>query len=155
MLPHFAGAATPYMDSGSKGAILGLDAATTTEQLYCACMEGVVYEMLINMDYLSKSGIPFRMLHATGGGAKSEIWMQMKADMLNMPITALGTSDAGTVGSAMLTGIATGCFADLADAAAHMVEKKKVYEPRQEMHEKYKMIFERYRKVYDAVRPLV
>ena len=155
VLPHFAGAATPYMDSGSKGAILGLDAATTTEQLYCACMEGVVYEMLINMDYLSKSGIPFRMLHATGGGAKSEIWMQMKADMLNMPITALGTSDAGTVGSAMLTGIATGCFADLADAAAHMVEKKKVYEPRQEMHEKYKMIFERYRKVYDAVRPLV
>lgn len=155
VLPHFAGAATPYMDSGSKGAILGLDASVTTEQLYCACMEGVVYEMLLNMEYLEKSGIPFHMLHATGGGARSEIWMQMKADMLNMPITALGTADAGTVGSAMLTGIAAGCFADLEDAAAHMVEKKKVYEPRSHMHEQYRKIYERYRRVYDAVRPLV
>lgn len=155
VLPHFAGAATPYMDSGSKGAILGLDASVTTGQLYCACMEGVVYEMLTNMEYLEKSGIPFHMLHATGGGARSEVWMQMKADMLNMPITALATADAGTVGSAMLTGIATGCFTDLSDAAAHMVEKKKVYQPRIHMHEKYQQIYQRYRKVYDAVRPLV
>lgn len=155
VLPHFAGAATPYMDSGSKGAVLGLDASTTINQLYCACMEGVVYEMLINMEYLEKSGIPFHMLHATGGGARSEVWMQMKADMLNMPVTALATSDAGTVGSAMLTGIAAGCFRNLEDAAAHMVEKKRVYKPRIAMHEKYQKIYQRYRKVYDAVRPLV
>lgn len=155
VLPHFAGAATPYMDSASKGAILGLEASTTTEQLYCACMEGVVYEMLVNMEYLEKSGIPFSMLHATGGGARSEVWMQMKADMLNMPITALATADAGTVGSAMLTGIAAGCFTDLEDAAAHMVEKKQVYQPRMHMHEQYQKIYQRYRKVYDAVRPLV
>lgn len=155
VLPHLAGAATPYMDSAAKGAILGLEASTTTKQLYCACMEGVVYEMLVNMEYLESSGIPFSMLHATGGGARSEVWMQMKADMLNMPITALATSDAGTVGSAMLTGIAAGCFADLEDAAAHMVEKKKVYQPRMHMHEQYQKIYQRYRKVYDAVRPLV
>lgn len=155
VLPHFAGAATPYMDNGSKGAVLGLDTSTTVEELYRACMEGVVYEMLVNMEYLQESGIHFTMLHATGGGAGSEVWMQMKADMLNVPVTALGTADAGTVGSAMLTGIAAGCFADLEDAAAHMVEKKKIYEPRQSMHEKYRKIYERYRKVYDAVRPLV
>ncbi len=155
VLPHFAGAATPYMDNGSRGAILGLDISTTTEEIYCACMEGVVYEMLVNMEYLKASGIHFDMIHATGGGARSEVWMQMKADMLNVPITALDTVDAGTVGSAMLTGIAAGCFDDLTDAAAHMIRKKRVYEPRQEMHEQYGRIYERYRKVYDAVRPLV
>ena len=155
VLPHFAGAATPYMDGGSKGAILGLDTSVTAAELYRACMEGVVYEMLVNMEYLRPSGVHFGMLHATGGGARSEVWMQMKADMLNLPITALATSDAGTVGSAMLTGIAVGCFADLADAASYMVEKKKVYTPRQEMHEAYERLYERYRRVYEAVRPLM
>lgn len=61
--------------------------------------------------------------------------MQMKADMLNVPITALKTVDAGTVGSAMLTGIATGVFKDLNDAAEHMVEETVEYLPRKEMHE--------------------
>lgn len=155
VLPHFAGAATPYMDTGSKGAILGLTAATSVGDIYRGCMEGVVYEMLLNMEYLHGSGVHFQMLHATGGGARSEVWMQMKADMLNIPITALKTVDAGTVGSAMLTGIAAGCYRDLEDAAAHMVEKTKVYVPRPEMHEKYKIVYERYRNVYQAVRPLV
>ena len=81
--------------------------------------------------------------------------MQMKADVLNLPITALKTSDAGTVGSAMLTGIATGQYRDLQDAAQHMVREAETYYPREEMHRKYMQIYERYRKVYQAVRPLV
>ena len=141
VLPHFAGAGTPYMDNDSKGAILGLTAASTVRDIYRACMEGVVYEMQVNMDCLKKSGIHFDMLHATGGGAKSEMWMQMKADILNIPITALETVDAGTVGSAMLTGIAVGCFENLEDAAKHMLKKKKLYEPNREMHEKYMKVY--------------
>lgn len=155
VLPHFAGAATPYMDAGSKGAILGLTAGSTVSDIYRGCMEGVVYEMMINMECLKDSGIRFQMLHATGGGAKSAVWMQMKADILNIPITELKTVDAGTVGSAMLTGIAAGCFADLADAAAHMVEKKKVYYPDSARHHNYMAVYHRFKKLYEAVRPLV
>ncbi len=155
VLPHFAGAATPYMDTGSKGAILGLTAATTAGELYRACMEGVAYEMRLNYEALAGSGIHFEKLNATGGGAHSKLWMQMKADVLNLPITALETVDAGTVGSAMLTGIAAGVFQDLQDAAAHMVREMETYYPRPEMHEKYMSVYERYQKVYGAVRPLV
>lgn len=155
VLPHFAGAATPYMDTASKGAVIGLEMGSSVSDIYRACMEGVVYEMLLNMEHLEGSGIRYEILHATGGGAKSELWMQMKADMLNVPITALKTVDAGTVGSAMLTGIAVGCFENLQDAAAHMVEKKQVYYPRQEMHEKYQEIYKKYRQLYKAVRPLI
>lgn len=155
VLPHFAGAATPYMDTGSKGVMVGLTAGTSVCEIYRACMEGVVYEMMLNMEYLKDSGVHFDMLQATGGGARSKVWMQMKADALGLPITALRTVDAGTVGSAMLTGIAVGCFADLEDAAAHMVEKREVYQPREEMHEKYQQVYQRYRKLYEAVRPLM
>ncbi|MBQ9360614.1 MAG: carbohydrate kinase [Lachnospiraceae bacterium] len=155
VLPHFAGAATPYMDTGSKGAIIGLTASTGADEIYRGCMEGVAYEMVLNREALKPSGIHFKHMRATGGGARSEVWMQMKADMLNVSITALETADAGTVGSAMITGVALGIFKDLADAADNMVVRKKTYEPRQEMHEKYMRIYERYVKVYDAVRPLV
>lgn len=155
VLPHFAGAATPYMDIGSKGAVIGLTAAHTVSDIYRACMEGVAYEMLLNLEWLKGSGIHFQMLHATGGGARSAVWTQMKADVLNVPFTTLKTANAGTVGSAMLTGIAVGCFKDLEDAATHMVEKTEVYLPDAGRHEKYMEVYSRYRKVYDVVRGLV
>lgn len=155
VLPHFAGAATPYMDTGSKGAILGLTTATTTAELYRACMEGVAYEMRVNYEALGGSGIRFTKLHATGGGARSRVWMQMKADVLGLPITALETVDAGTVGCAMLTGVAAGLFRSLDDAAAHMVREVETYSPDWAMHEKYTAVYRRYQKLYQAVRPLM
>ena len=155
VLPHFAGAATPYMDNGARGAVLGLRIETGVPELYRGCMEGVAYEMVLNARALKDSGVHFKKLHATGGGARSAEWMQMKADMLNLPIVALKTADAGTVGSAMLTGIAIGVFKDLRDAADHMVEEIHTYQPRVEMHERYMAIYERYERVYGAVRALV
>lgn len=155
VLPHFAGAATPYMDTGSKGAVIGLTMSTTKAELYRACMEGVAYEMRLNYEHLLKSGICFTKINATGGGAKSKVWMQMKADVLNIPITALKTADAGTVGSAMLTGIAIGLFRDLADAAEHMIEETETYMPDAERHRQYTEVYERYKRVYHAVRGLV
>ncbi len=111
--------------------------------------------LCLNYQALAGSGIRFEKLNATGGGAHSSVWMQMKADVLNLTITALKTVDAGTVGSAMLTGVAAGMFRDLKEAAGLMVEETVTYKPRQEMHEKYMQVYERYRKVYDAVRPLM
>ena len=155
VLPHFAGAATPYMDTGSRGAILGLTTATTVPEIYRACMEGVAYEMRLNYEALRDSGIRFEKLNATGGGAGSKVWMQMKADVLNLPITALKTADAGTVGSAMLTGVAIGRFSSLEEAARVMVQEAETYLPRPAQHEAYMRIYRRYRKLYDAVRPLM
>ena len=152
VLPHFAGAATPYMDHESKGVIVGLTTASTAADIYRGCMEGVVYEMVLNLEYLKESGIHFKRLHATGGGAHSREWMQMKADMLNLPIISLETVDAGTVGSAMLTGIALGCFVDLQTAADVMVHKLHTYEPRPAMYEEYRKEYQRYHGLYEAVR---
>ncbi len=155
VLPHFAGAATPYMDMGSKGAILGLTTDSKVSDIYRACLEGITYEMYLNYKNVVKAGAKPEIIHATGGGARSAVWMQMKADVLGLPVIALSTVDAGTVGSAMLTGIAIGMFKDLEEATAKMVEKIKKYEPRAQYHEKYMEVFERYEKLYDAVRKLM
>ncbi|MCR5789922.1 MAG: carbohydrate kinase [Lachnospiraceae bacterium] len=154
-LPHFAGAATPYMDTGSKGAIIGLTTDSRVSDIYRSCMEGVTYEMYLNYQNVVKAGARPEIIHATGGGAHSAVWMQMKADMLGLPVIALGTVDAGTVGSAMLTGIAVNIFKDLAEAGSKMIEKTSTYEPRPAYHEKYRAVFRRYEKLYDAVRGFV
>lgn len=154
-LPHFAGAATPYMDSGSKGAILGLTLETTTADIYRALMEGVCYEMRLNAETLAAGGVRVPALRATGGGARNRMWLQMKADILGIPVTALATADAGTTGSAMLAGVACGVFADLPQAAAAMVREKETFLPRPEYQALYEPIYQRYKKLYAAVRPLM
>ena len=144
------------MDTGSKGAILGLTADTTAEDLYTACLEGVVYEMALNRNAIDGcTKLHFDKVLATGGGARSKRWMQMKADVLNVPFVSLKTLDAGTVGSAMMTGVAVGVFQDLEEAAKTMVQRLETYWPREEMHKQYEALYERYEKVYEAVRPLV
>ena len=72
VLPHFAGAATPYMDTGSRGAILGLTAGTTLPEIYRACMEGVAYEMRLNYDALADSGIRFTRLRSQIQGVDAD-----------------------------------------------------------------------------------
>lgn len=155
VLPHFAGAATPYMDTGSKGAIIGLTTDTSISDIYWGAMEGVVFEMYLNMKALNASGANFEKINATGGGANSREWMQMKADILNIPITSLKTVDAGTVGCAMITGVAIGIFENLEKAAEILVEEKETYFPREEIHNKYMNIYDRYEKIYSSIRSLV
>lgn len=155
ILPHFAGAATPYMDTGSKGAIVGLTTDTSSAEIYMACLEGVCYEMFLLYNRVKNTGVNFKTFRATGGGAKSKCWMQMKADMLGVPFEALKTTDSGTVGSAMMTGVAIGLYKDLYEAADIMVKVTDRYEPNMSRHEQYMNIFKRYEKLYDAVRPLM
>ena len=155
VLPHFAGAATPYMDSGSRGAIVGLSLATTDRDIYLACMEAVAYEMRLNRDRLAASGVKFDRLVATGGGAKSKLWMQIKADVLGVPFDTLETEDAGTVGCAMMAGVASGVFADLASAKKALVHKLGSFTPNAERHLAYASVYKRYEKLYNAVRPLI
>lgn len=154
-LPHFAGAATPYMDNGSKGAFLGLTLSTTTSDMYRAVLEGVALEMMLNKEKLMQSGIKIDGLNATGGGAKSALWLQMKADILNVPVTRMSVDEAGTLGGILLTGVATGAYASLEEAVGALVRPLKTYYPRDSMHALYAAQYDRYRRVYNAVRPLM
>ena len=155
VLPHLAGAATPYMDSGAKGAIVGLTLGTKARDVYLACMEAVAYEMRLNREHLAASGVKFDRLVATGGGARSKLWMQMKSDVLGIPFDALEVEDAGTVGCAMMAGVACGAFRDLGEAKSVMVRKAGSFEPDAARHARYAEVFERYVKLYAAVRPLM
>ena len=155
ILPHFAGAATPYMDIDSKAAMIGLTLEHTGADIYKALMEGVTYEIMINIDRIQNCGIVPEKLYATGGGATSEVWLQIKADVLNRPITALLAKEVGTCGTCMMTGVAIGLYKDLNEAKTYFVKESKTFMPNAEKVEAYKKYYEAYKKVYNAVRPIV
>ncbi|MEA2012185.1 MAG: FGGY-family carbohydrate kinase, partial [Verrucomicrobiota bacterium] len=102
VLPHFTPTGTPYFDSKAYGAILGLSLSTDKGDIIRALLEGVAFEMRLNIDILNASNIKIKELRAIGGGAKSSIWTQLKADVLNKPIVNVKVTEAGCLGAAAL-----------------------------------------------------
>lgn len=152
VLPHFAGAGTPYMDTAARGAIIGLTLDVTFGMFYRALLEGVAYEMLYNIECLEESGIKIDGLRAAGGGAKSDIWLQIKADLMGRKIEKLDVDEAGTLGNIIIGGTAAGIYKSYEEAAERLIKVKKEFYPDHGRHELYKENYLRYRKIYDCVK---
>ena len=144
IMPHFAGAATPYMDSSSKAAVIGLTFEHTKADIYKALMEGTAYEIAVNLDILESRGLMPKLLTATGGGARSAVWLQIKADVLGIPVAALDTEEAGAAGTAYLAGKAIGLY----EAEMQLAKTGKTYYSNKLRHEFYERQLKKYKKIY-------
>lgn len=152
VLPHFAGAAVPYMDNTATGAVLGLTVEHSFMDVYQAMMEGICYETRVSLDILRQAGVTIDTMRATGGGSRSAAWNQMKADMWNVTLHTLSVEEAGTVGSIMLAGLATGAYKDLEEAMA-IVRTADSFAPGADAR-RFDPHYVRYRRVYDAVQEI-
>ena len=112
VLPHFSGAATPYMDSESRGAVLGLTLDTKREDIYKALMEGANYELAVILDDLQHAGLQLRKIVASGGAISPEL-LQIKADILGVPVYTVKNRQTGTLGGAILGSVVSGEYLSL------------------------------------------
>ena len=154
VLPHFNGSGTPWCDLESKGAFLGLNLATTRHDLAKAILEALTFELRINLDTLEQSGIRVDTLAAAGGGAKSPVWLQMKADILNRPIRTLRCRESACLGAALLAGAAAGVYRSLDEAAAQTVSPDREFTPQAAAVRQYQERFGLYQELYPALRRL-
>lgn len=152
VLPHFAGAATPYMDTAAKGAIVGLNINTKPEDIIKAILEGITFEMMVNIEKLDDAGVKVEEMRVVGGLAKSDPFLQLKADMMGKKVTTLNVSEAGTLGVAILAGTASGVYKSLEDAVGKLVKKKKEFYPDEKLHDIYTEKFQTYKRIYPAVK---
>ena len=153
-LPHFAGAATPYMDDDAQGAIVGLNLSTSRGELTKSIIEGFNYEILVNLQCLENAGFQVQELFASGGMSKNDKVLQMKADILGLPIHRLENSQTGTMAMAILGSVALGHFKDVSSAAARLVRRERVFLPNKGLHEEYCEIFGKYKNMYSAVKTI-
>lgn len=151
VLPYFGGAATPYQDINAKGAVFGLTTQTSDHQLYKAALLGTSLEMRLNSLVTEKYGICQKRLVATGGGARSDKWLQMKADVQQVEIKRLRSSEGGLCGIAMLQAVGMGACKDLFEARDIFVQYKGEFMP---CEDKYRDVFENYKKLYGLTKEL-
>jgi xylulokinase len=154
ILPHFVGSGTPWMDPRSRGAILGLDLRTTRGQIVRAIVESVTYETKLSVDAMEAAGIAVRELRACGGGARSALWLQTKADIFQRPVAAMDVSEAPCLGVALLAGVALGTFPNLQAAVAAMVRVKHVYHPDPARSQQYAARAGTFAKIYPVLAEL-
>ncbi len=137
ILPHFVGTGTPWMDPASKGAVLGLDLSTTRGQIIKAIPDSVSYETKLSLDAMEAAGIVIREIRAFGGGARSSMWLQTKADIYGKPVVAMDVAEAPCLGVALIAGVATGVYSDIDDGLAQMIRARQTYEPNAALHAQY------------------
>ncbi|MDE0483317.1 MAG: FGGY family carbohydrate kinase [Candidatus Poribacteria bacterium] len=154
LLPHFTGSGTPHLDLESKGAIVGLTLSTTKGELVKAILEGISYEIKQNLTMLEDAGVEINEVRAIGGGAKSEKWLQLKADMFNKKVIALDISEGVCLGTAILSGTAIGKYSSIEEAVDLLVKPQKVYHPREEIAQQYDEKLKVYEQIYPALRDL-
>jgi len=154
ILPHFTMTGTPYMDPDSKGAIMGLTLASDKADIIKAILEGLTYEMKLNLEYLEQGGVKVEQLRAIGGGARSKKWLQLKADMFGRPVASLNVSEAACLGTVLLAGTAIGEYSSVSEAVDQVVKIKEIFEPDPEKKRIYDEKFKVYAEIYPTIKDL-
>ena len=154
VLPHFTSTGTPYFDAHPTSAILGIELTTRKGELLKGLLEGITFEMKLNLERLKRSGIAVNRLRAFGGGTKSDAWMQIKADILDMPIEVMQVAEAGCMGAALLAAKAAGQMKDMKACVGQWVKPSKCFEPCAERADFYTQRFGVYTGLYETIKSM-
>ena len=148
VLPHFEPTGDPSFIEDSSGIILGLRTSTERGEILKAIMEGETFYFLQCLESLALLGVDMSRFFASGGGAKSSAWLQIKADIMGIPFDRAADREAGVLGVAMIAGKAVGEFATYEEVCACFVRAGRVFEHDLSRHAIYREQFERYRQLY-------
>jgi len=155
VLPHFEMTGAPDFITDSAGVIAGLRTSTERGEILKAIIEGAAFYFVESLDALRGLGIDLSEFIATGGGAKSAAWLQIKADIYGVPFVRPRITECGALGAALLAGCATGVFSGPAEGVAQFVARERVFEPDMTRHAQYREMHAKYRQVYPAMKGLL
>lgn len=155
VLPHFDPPQWPVHMTDTSGVIMGLKTDTTRGEILKSIMECETFYFADSLLALEKLGVETREFMATGGGARSDAWLQIKADIFGVPFVRPRISEGSLVGAAMLAGIATGVYGSAAEAVDVFVKRERRFEPNAGRHAIYQEKLELYREIFPTTRDLL
>ncbi|MDR1042497.1 MAG: hypothetical protein LBL54_01165 [Clostridiales Family XIII bacterium] len=153
-LPYVAGSGTPWFDSLTGGAFIGLRQGMGRPMIYKSVLEGISYEIRYNETLLEKCGLSLNSIIAGGGGSRSEKLMQIKADIMGKRIDVLESYDVTTSGLALICAKAMGDIDDICRAAKRLAKIADSYEPDPDRAKHYALKLKEYRSVYTSIKSL-
>lgn len=137
-LPYMSGVDPNDGDNDAKGCFVGLDLTVDVKRLYRAVLEGLSFETRMRLERLVESGAAPGRLVAAGGAAKSDLFMQMKADVLERPIQILSGGEAGIRGLGVICATARGDYAGYAEALSGFARPNREYRPQKDYAKRYR-----------------
>ncbi len=123
--------------ANARAQFFGITSRHGKGHFYRAVMEGVAFASRRNIELMRSAGTQFNRIVATGGGAKGDLWLGIKASIYNMPIDVPENPESGILGCAALAGLGAGVFADVDEAVARLVAIRRGAEPDPAMVERY------------------
>jgi xylulokinase len=152
-LPYLAGERHPHTDTEARGVWFGLHAGHGREHLIRSVLEGVAFAFRDCLEAMKSNGIPMREIRATGGGARSPLWLEIIADATGHDIVTMKADSGGaSFGAALLGGVAAGAYRDVEQACAATVATGKPMRCDAARAAEYGRLFEVYRGLYPALR---
>jgi xylulokinase len=152
--PYLAGERTPHADPDARGAFTGLSLRHDRGALARATLEGVAYGLRDSLELLRELGVDPQVGRASGGGARSDLWLRIVASVLGLPLERTESEEGSAFGAALLAGVRAGVFQDAADAVARCVRVRDRVEPDPDWSAAYELGYDRYRLLYPTLRPL-
>ncbi len=152
LLPHCAGAVSPVCNPAARGVAYGITLAHKRGHWARAIMESVAYLLRDNVEALRKLGAEITEIRSLGGASKSRLWLQIKADVLNLPVSVAECEEATSLGAAILGAVAAGEFSDTAAAVTQMVRVSTRIEPGPD-RVSYPEYFRQYQKLNTLLMP--
>ena len=148
VLPYLQGmGGTPDIETAARGVFWGVSMHTGLPELYRAILEGLCFEMAYNLERLEHYGVAPKRLYACGGGARSKVWLQIKADVWNREILPVETPETGALGSAILGFAAVTGEKDRCKAAEKFVRVGAPVRPNPANVEIYREKYEKYKRL--------
>jgi xylulokinase len=153
-LPYLAGERTPHADPDARAAFVGLSLRHDRGALVRAVLEGVAFGLRDALELLKELGVEPQVGRASGGGARSDLWLRIVASVLGIPLERTAVEEGAAYGAALLGGVAAGVFADVHEAVAAWVGVRDRIEPEPVWADTYAREYQRFRALYPALRRL-
>jgi xylulokinase len=148
--PYLAGERAPHPDPDARGAFTGLSLRHDRGALTRAVLEGVACNLREVLDLVSALAGPPSLARASGGGARSRLWLEIVASVLGVPVARMAVDEGAAYGAALLGGVASGVYASVPEAAS-LARVRDEIEPRREWVDAYAEVAQRFGELYPVL----
>ncbi|HXV44507.1 MAG TPA: xylulokinase, partial [Anaerolineae bacterium] len=154
-LPYLTGERTPHPDPLARGAFVGLTVRHTQAHFTRSVLEGVAFGLRDSFELMKSAGLAeITQVRVSGGGAKSQLWRQILADVMNAELVTVNTTEGAAYGAALLAGVGAGAWPDVDTACQATIKVTGSTRPQPETAARYEQIYAQYRQLYPALQAI-
>ena len=153
-LPYLMGERSPHNNPDARAMFIGMSMDTTREDMTQAVLEGVAFALRDSLEVAKSLGIRIERTKICGGGAKSPLWKKMIANIMNLKVDVIESEEGPALGGAMLAAVGCGEYPDVETIAEKLVKVVDTVEPEEELVVKYEEKYQKFKKIYPAVKEL-